>query len=74
MTQTEINVQALKTGYEAGVARAAQMVPGAKFVGSMPEAVAAGFANGSLAYEGFQIGFLGALAQPITTDADGVIA
>ncbi len=73
MTQTEIYVQALKTGYEAGVARAAQMVPGAKFIGSMPEAIAAGFATGSPGYGAFQIGFLGALAQPIITDADGVI-
>lgn len=49
------------------------MVRGAKFIGSMPEAVAAGFDQGSLGYKGFQIGFLETIPTQIVTDIDGVI-
>ncbi len=74
MSNNNANIQAIFVGYEAGRARGAQMVRGAKFIGSMPEAVAAGFAKGSLGYEGFQIGFFETIPTQIVTDLDGVIA
>jgi len=70
---SETEMQNLKVAFEAGLARAAQMVPGTKFIGSMPEAVAAGFAKGTLEYAAFQIAFLDALPQPVIVDADGLI-
>ena len=67
------DIEIMSAAYDAGAARAAQMVPGVKFLGAMPEAIAAGFNQGSLGYRGFQRGFLDNLPLRVVTDADGVI-
>lgn len=63
----------LFAGYEAGRARASQMVSGARFLGSRPEAINAGYEPGSLAYECFALGYAEELPRNIVTDDDGII-
>lgn len=67
------DVEQLFAGYEAGRVRGSQMVSGARFLGSRPEAINAGYEPGTLAYRGFALGFAETLPRPVVTDCHGVI-